>query len=149
MLGRAESAGLRFDHLWLAGLAQASWPPVPEPNPLLPLAVQRRGVSALALEATITDVLLQVTLAAGARISRLLTPAGRLPLSSAKPAALFLFNLGVEIGQLAVVAAGLALAWLLTVARIRLPRQVAHAPLYAIGALSAYWFVARTAAIAA
>ena len=64
-------------------------------------------------------------------------------------AALFLFNLGVEIGQLAVVAAGLALAWLLTAARIRLPRQVAHAPLYAIGALSAYWFVARTAAIVA
>ena len=62
VLGRAESAGLCFDHLWLAGLAQASWPPV---------------------------------------------------------------------------------------ARIRLPRQVAHAPLYTIGALSAYWFVARPAAIAA
>ena len=28
VLGRAESAGLCFDHLWLAGLAQASWPPV-------------------------------------------------------------------------------------------------------------------------
>lgn len=51
VLGRAESVGLRFDHLWLAGLAQASWPPVPEPNPLLPLTVQRRaGVSALALD---------------------------------------------------------------------------------------------------
>lgn len=51
VLGRAESTGLRFDHLWLAGLAQASWPPVPEPNPLLPLAVQRRaGVAALALD---------------------------------------------------------------------------------------------------
>ena len=62
-------------------------------------------------------------------------------------AALFLFNVGVEIGQLAVVAAGLALAWLLTAAHIRLPRQVVQAPLYAIGTLSAYWFVARTAAI--
>ena len=51
VLGRAESTGLSFDHLWLAGLAQASWPPVPEPNPLLPLAVQRRaGVAALALD---------------------------------------------------------------------------------------------------
>lgn len=51
VLGRAESIGLCFDHLWLAGLAQASWPPVPEPNPLLPLAVQRRaGVAALALD---------------------------------------------------------------------------------------------------
>ena len=62
-------------------------------------------------------------------------------------AALFLFNVGVEIGQLAVVAAGLALAWLLTIARVPLPSHVVHAPLYAIGALSAYWFVARTAAI--
>ena len=51
VLGRAESIGLAFDHLWLAGLGQADWPPVPEPNPLLPLAVQRRaGVAALALD---------------------------------------------------------------------------------------------------
>lgn len=51
VLGRAESVGLTFDHLWLAGLAQANWPPVPEPNPLLPLAAQRRaGVAALALD---------------------------------------------------------------------------------------------------
>ena len=64
-------------------------------------------------------------------------------------AALFLFNVGVEIGQLAVIAAGIALAWLVTVARIRVPRPVVHAPLYAVGALSAYWFVARTAAIVA
>ena len=62
-------------------------------------------------------------------------------------AALFLFNVGVELGQLAVVAVGLALAWLLTVARVPLPKPVIHVPLYAIGALSAYWFVARTAAI--
>lgn len=51
VLGRAESVGLTFDHLWLAGLAQANWPPVPEPNPLLPLTAQRRaGVAALALD---------------------------------------------------------------------------------------------------
>lgn len=51
VLGRAESVGLAFDHLWLAGLGQAEWPPVPEPNPLLPLAAQRRaGVAALALD---------------------------------------------------------------------------------------------------
>ena len=62
-------------------------------------------------------------------------------------AALFLFNVGVELGQLAVVAAGLALVWLLTVARVPLPKHLVQAPLYAIGALSAYWFVVRTAAI--
>ena len=64
-------------------------------------------------------------------------------------ASLFLFNVGVEIGQLAVVAAGLALAWLPGAVGVRVPPAVAYAPLYAIGVLSAYWFVARTVAIVA
>ena len=64
-------------------------------------------------------------------------------------AALFLFNVGVEIGQLAVVAVGLGVVWALARARIQPPRHVALAPLYAIGAFAAYWFVARTAAIVA
>lgn len=64
-------------------------------------------------------------------------------------ASLFLFNVGVEIGQLAVVAAGLALAWLPSAVGVRVPPTVAYAPLYAIGVLSAYWFVARTVAIVA
>ena len=51
VLGRAESIGLTFDHLWLAGMHHGGWPPVPEPNPLLPLAVQRAaGVPSLALD---------------------------------------------------------------------------------------------------
>ena len=51
VLGRAESAGLVFDHLWLAGLAQAAWPPVPSPNPFLPHALQRGfGVRGMSLE---------------------------------------------------------------------------------------------------
>ena len=51
ILGRAESIGLTFDHLWLAGMHHGGWPPVPEPNPLLPLAVQRTaGVPSLALD---------------------------------------------------------------------------------------------------
>ena len=62
-------------------------------------------------------------------------------------ASLFLFNVGVEIGQLAVVAAGLALAWLPGAVGVRVPPAVAYAPLYAIGVLSAYWFVGRTVAI--
>ncbi|MCY4014546.1 MAG: PD-(D/E)XK nuclease family protein [Gammaproteobacteria bacterium] len=51
VLGRAESIGLAFDHLWLAGMHQDGWPPVPEPNPWLPLAVQRAaGVPGLSLD---------------------------------------------------------------------------------------------------
>lgn len=61
--------------------------------------------------------------------------------------ALLLFNLGVEVGQLAVVAAALAFAWLLGQARVTIPRPVAYAPLALGGSLAAYWFVARTAAI--
>ena len=41
ILGGLEAAGLEFDALWVAGLAAESWPPAPEPNPLLPLAWQR------------------------------------------------------------------------------------------------------------
>ncbi len=51
VLGRAESIGLTFDHLWLAGLSRSGWPPVPEPNPLLPLRLQRMaGVAPLSLD---------------------------------------------------------------------------------------------------
>ena len=51
VLGRTESIGLAFDHLWLAGMHQGGWPPMPEPNPWLPLAVQRAaGVPGLSLD---------------------------------------------------------------------------------------------------
>ena len=61
--------------------------------------------------------------------------------------ALLLFNLGVEVGQLAAVGVGLALAWAVAKIVPRLPRQVVLAPLWASGSLAAYWFVSRTAAI--
>lgn len=51
VLGRTESIGLTFDHLWLACMHQDDWPPVPEPNPWLPLGVQRAaGVPGLSLD---------------------------------------------------------------------------------------------------
>lgn len=51
VLGRTESIGLTFDHLWLAGMHRDGWPPVPEPNPWLPLGVQRAaGVPGLTLD---------------------------------------------------------------------------------------------------
>jgi hydrogenase/urease accessory protein HupE len=63
------------------------------------------------------------------------------------PAALFSFNLGVELGQLLVVG----IAWLLW----RVLRDWRFAPrlkapaLYGIGSVAAYWCVARVAAIVA
>ncbi len=41
ILGALEAAGLQFSHLWVMGLSDNQWPPVPTPNPLLPLHLQR------------------------------------------------------------------------------------------------------------
>jgi ATP-dependent helicase/nuclease subunit B len=41
ILGALEAAGLQFSHLWVMGLNDNQWPPVPSPNPLLPLHLQR------------------------------------------------------------------------------------------------------------
>jgi hypothetical protein len=70
--------------------------------------------------------------------------------SSAVPAALFLFNVGVEIGQLmfiaAAVAAILALRWLRARVRLDLAAPARLAPPYAIGCLAAFWFIERLSA---
>ncbi|WP_328799332.1 PD-(D/E)XK nuclease family protein [Sediminihaliea albiluteola] len=42
VLGPLEAAGLSFDHLWLAGMQASQWPAPARPNPLLPMALQRR-----------------------------------------------------------------------------------------------------------
>ncbi|MBI3771507.1 MAG: PD-(D/E)XK nuclease family protein [Gammaproteobacteria bacterium] len=42
VLGLLEAAGLDFDHVWVAGLHDEVWPPVPQPNPFLPISLQRR-----------------------------------------------------------------------------------------------------------
>ncbi|HET7371386.1 MAG TPA: PD-(D/E)XK nuclease family protein [Gammaproteobacteria bacterium] len=41
VLGVLEAAGLDFDHLWITGMDDRRWPARPEPNPFIPLAVQR------------------------------------------------------------------------------------------------------------
>jgi probable DNA repair protein len=41
ILGMLEAAGLPLDALWVTGLAAETWPPAPQPNPLLALAWQR------------------------------------------------------------------------------------------------------------
>ncbi len=41
ILGALEGAGLQFSHCWVMGLHHRQWPPVPAPNPLLPVHLQR------------------------------------------------------------------------------------------------------------
>lgn len=53
--------------------------------------------------------------------------------------ALVLFNVGVEIGQLAFIALVLALRRAFRLMEIRWPRAVAIMPTYAIGIMGAYW----------
>ncbi len=63
------------------------------------------------------------------------------------PLALFLFNVGVEVGQLLFVAAVLAL---LAIARRPLastPRWAAWAPAYAIGAVAMFWTLQRVGSL--
>ena len=54
--------------------------------------------------------------------------------------ALFLFNIGIEVGQLAIIALVLAL---LAIVRVRHLRALHQFPLYAAGGIAAYWFMER------
>jgi hypothetical protein len=58
---------------------------------------------------------------------------------SALLSALILFNIGVEIGQLAFIALVLALQRAFRLMRFDLPRLVAPMPAYVIGTLGAFW----------
>jgi hydrogenase/urease accessory protein HupE len=68
-------------------------------------------------------------------------PAGDVPL------ALFAFNLGIEIGQLAFVATLLVGAALLRRVDVVWPRWMMRVPLYTMGSLSAFWCFERAAAL--
>jgi hydrogenase/urease accessory protein HupE len=63
------------------------------------------------------------------------------------PVALFSFNLGIEIGQLAFVALVLALRRALAPVLSGAPAWIARAPVTAIGALAVYWCLDRAAAL--
>lgn len=71
----------------------------------------------------------------------------------AAPQALFLFNVGVEIGQLMFIGAVLALIWLVSRtpwrAWLQRPLVARTAPAYAIGGLAAYWLIERVVAAVA
>jgi hydrogenase/urease accessory protein HupE len=61
------------------------------------------------------------------------------------PTALLFFNVGVELGQLGVIALAIALRTL--VARLRLRAEVGRGLVYAMGTLAAYWSVDRILAV--
>ena len=60
------------------------------------------------------------------------------------PLALLLFNVGVEIGQIAFVILVVMLDRAFRTLEIRWPRFVAALPGYAVGSLGAYWTIQRT-----
>jgi hypothetical protein len=60
------------------------------------------------------------------------------------PLALFLFNVGVEIGQLAFVILVLPIIWLFRNYLQRAPTWMKWIPPYAIGGMAAFWFLERT-----
>jgi len=60
------------------------------------------------------------------------------------PLALLLFNVGVELGQLAFVLLVVALERSFRVLEVRWPQFVAHLPGYVVGTLGAYWTIQRT-----
>jgi probable DNA repair protein len=43
VLGILESAGLRFDCLWVSGLTDEAWPMEARPNPFIPVALQKKA----------------------------------------------------------------------------------------------------------
>jgi hypothetical protein len=59
------------------------------------------------------------------------------------PLALLMFNVGVEIGQLAFVALILLLVRAFKVLQVRWPRPVELAPAYVVGSLGAFWTLQR------
>jgi hydrogenase/urease accessory protein HupE len=59
------------------------------------------------------------------------------------PLALFLFNAGVEIGQLAFVLVILSCIWTLRIFLRKLPSWIRWVPSYAIGSAAAFWFLER------
>jgi hydrogenase/urease accessory protein HupE len=61
------------------------------------------------------------------------------------PAALFLFNVGVELGQLFFVLIIVLLERAFRILLIRWPRWVEAMPAYAIGGLGAFWTIQRVA----
>jgi hypothetical protein len=59
------------------------------------------------------------------------------------PLALLMFNVGVEVGQLAFVAVVLLLARAFKALEVRWPHSAALVPAYVVGSLGAFWTIQR------
>ncbi|MCZ6469514.1 MAG: HupE/UreJ family protein, partial [Candidatus Dadabacteria bacterium] len=59
------------------------------------------------------------------------------------PAALFFFNVGVELGQLVFVLVVLGLLWILGKIKIDWPDWIKLVTPYVIGSIAAYWLIER------
>ena len=57
--------------------------------------------------------------------------------------ALLLFNIGIEVGQLVIIAIALCLIYLLQMI-ITIPMRIAVLPVYMVGGLATYWFIERS-----
>jgi ATP-dependent helicase/nuclease subunit B len=54
VLGVLESAGLRFECLWVSGLTDEAWPLAARPNPFIPIALQKKaGIPQASAEASL------------------------------------------------------------------------------------------------
>jgi len=62
------------------------------------------------------------------------------------PLALFSFNVGIELGQLAFVGVVLAAWWGLRTLPLRWPKPAGYVPVYAMGSLAVFWFLERVTA---
>ena len=67
--------------------------------------------------------------------------------TKAVPLALLFFNVGVEIGQLAFIAAVFAVGWIVVRTALTRPSWWPRAVAYGIGSTAAFWVVERTLAI--
>ncbi len=65
----------------------------------------------------------------------------------AVPLALLFFNVGVELGQLAFVAAVFGFAWLVRLAAVRVPSGWQRAVAYGVGSVAAFWVIERTVGV--
>lgn len=61
--------------------------------------------------------------------------------------ALLYFNIGIELGQLGIIALILLLLFALKYFRIELPRYVQTAPIFLAGSVASYWLLERSAQI--
>ena len=63
------------------------------------------------------------------------------PLTCAEPLA---SNVGIEIGQLSIIAVALTLTFAVTRTGLKLTRPMVSLPVYIVGGVSVYWFIDRS-----